>query len=506
MSLKKNILANLGGKIWTLIIAFVSLPLYIRFSGIEGYGLIGFYSTLFATLYLFEFGISTTVNREIAKTLHIAEQFDDTRDLIRSFEVIYWSVGIILAIGIFFLAPFIAERWLRNEYIENEVVINSIILMGATIAFQWPVSLYSGGLMGLERQDILNILFSGFNTLKAIISILVLYFIPSDFIAFFIFQFIITVIYAVVILIVFWRIVPNGTRSPRFNPYALRKVWNFTIGVGATGIVTFLLSNLDKILLSNILTLTDFGYYNIANQVNIATRISSGAVFQAIFPRFSKLYVEQDYRKIVRLYHEGSQFISLIVFPVSVTFSFFSYEILYCWMQSKDIAESSAMIASILVAGSAFNAILGIPYDMTVAYGWSMFGLYQNIISVFIIVPLMLLLVSSYGATGAAMSWFFLNFCYFLVSPVIMARKILPKGEIAIWYLNDIGRPLFICILIVAFFRFIFPSNSSLCIQAIIILFVWITAQLLSFLSLPLMRKRIKNHIIFLLKGRLKKF
>ena len=41
-SIKINIAANLVGKIWAAVIAILLIPQYIKYLGIESYGLVGF--------------------------------------------------------------------------------------------------------------------------------------------------------------------------------------------------------------------------------------------------------------------------------------------------------------------------------------------------------------------------------------------------------------------------------------------------------------------------------
>jgi len=41
--LKLNIIANYTGKAWTALMSLAFIPLYIKFIGIEAYGLIGFF-------------------------------------------------------------------------------------------------------------------------------------------------------------------------------------------------------------------------------------------------------------------------------------------------------------------------------------------------------------------------------------------------------------------------------------------------------------------------------
>jgi O-antigen/teichoic acid export membrane protein len=271
----------------------------------------------------------------------------------------------------------------------------------------------------------------------------------------------------------------------------LRNVWRFTTGLGATAAVTFLLSNLDKLILSKFVSLTAFGHFNVANQLNLASRMISAAVFQALFPRFSALYAggEDKERELVDLYHQGSQLISMLVFPVSITLAMFSAEILQIWLHNEDIARSAALIASVLIVGSALNAALGIPYEMTVARGWSMYGFYQNLVSAFVIVPLMLALVWTKGALGAAVGWLVLNLGYLVVAAPIMASRTVPKGELSRWYVMDVGLPLVVCAAVGVAMRLAMQSYWSMVVQVIWIAGTWLLTQMAILIVLPRIRR-----------------
>ena len=61
-----SIVANFLGQGWSAVLGFVLLPFYLHLMGAEAFGLIGFYQTLLVTLNVFDFGFSTTINRELA--------------------------------------------------------------------------------------------------------------------------------------------------------------------------------------------------------------------------------------------------------------------------------------------------------------------------------------------------------------------------------------------------------------------------------------------------------
>jgi len=69
--------------------ALLFIPLYIKFLGIEAYGLIGLFMTMQALFMLLDMGLGATVNREMARLSVLPDKAQEMRDLVRSLEVIY---------------------------------------------------------------------------------------------------------------------------------------------------------------------------------------------------------------------------------------------------------------------------------------------------------------------------------------------------------------------------------------------------------------------------------
>jgi len=183
-TLKKNVLANFGGKAWSGLIQLVFVPLYIKFLGMEALGLIGFFIMLRGLLRLLDLGLSTTLNRELARR-SASGNVQEARDLVRTMEWIYWSIAIVIAAGIIVVAPWIAISWVNVKGLTAQSVQHAIVLMGLVIAVQWPFSLYSGGLAGLQKQVLLNIIRASMSTIKAGGAVLVLWLISRSIEAYF---------------------------------------------------------------------------------------------------------------------------------------------------------------------------------------------------------------------------------------------------------------------------------------------------------------------------------
>jgi O-antigen/teichoic acid export membrane protein len=87
-SVKKNIVANFAGKAWASIMSLVFIPLYIKFMGIEAYGLIGIFVSLIAILAILDMGLSSTLSRELARLSTSEDTAQESKDLVRTMEFV----------------------------------------------------------------------------------------------------------------------------------------------------------------------------------------------------------------------------------------------------------------------------------------------------------------------------------------------------------------------------------------------------------------------------------
>src|SRR6266403_3735277 len=153
---KLALLANFAGSGWSTLVQLICVPLYIKFLGIEAFGLIGFYLMFQAMLQILDLGVSPTVNREMARYSVQWDKADEARDLVRTLEVGYWLIGVAIGALVLAAAPVIAAHWIKASAISVRAVSHAVMIMGVLSIFQWPLSFYQGALMGLRRQVLFN--------------------------------------------------------------------------------------------------------------------------------------------------------------------------------------------------------------------------------------------------------------------------------------------------------------------------------------------------------------
>lgn len=439
--LKRNILANFGGNIWTAVISLAFIPLYIRFMGIEAYGLVGFFATLQAMFFLLDLGLSTTLNRELAGLSAQQDKGQEMRDLVRTLEVIYWAVAAVIGVAVLALAPLIAHRWLQAKQLSPAAVQQAIMTMGLVITFQWPFSFYSGGLRGLERQVLLNSITVGMVTLRGVGAVLILWLVSPTIQAFFTWQVAISVLQTSLVALFLWRSLPKMGIPANFQGQLLWRIWRFAGGMSGITLSALILTQLDKVILSNLLTLEMFGYYTLAGVIGNGLYVFISPVFNAVFPRLSALAAVGDTETLKRLYHSSSQLMAVLILPLAAVVALFSFDMLLLWTGNAETARNAAPIVSMLVIGTALNGLMNLPYALQLAHGWTSLGLRINTFLILTLVPAIFFMATHYGAVGGAAVWVALNGIYMLIGVPLTHRRLL-KGEARRWFVEDVGLPL----------------------------------------------------------------
>jgi O-antigen/teichoic acid export membrane protein len=411
----------------------------------------------------------------------------EMRNLVRSLEVIYWSIAILIGITVIAMAPFIAQHWVKAEQLSAQTIEQAILIMGFAMALQWPASFYSGGLMGLQRQVLLNVIIIGMSTLSGAGAVLVLWLISPTIQAFFSWQIIISSINTCLLAWFLWHRLPYTGKTATFQKQLLAGVWRFAAGMFGIGILATILTQLDKIILSKMLTLEMFGYYTLAGVVALSLYRLIAPLFSAIYPRFTQLVTLGDRDGLKQLYHKSCQLMSVLILPVTVVVAMFSYEILLIWTQNPLTAEKAHLLVSILICGTALNGLMNIPYALQLANGWTKLSLYGNLIAVIIMAPMIIYLTSQYGALGGASVWVILNSGYFLIGIPFMHRRLLISEKWR-WYGQDVGLPLAASLIIAGLGRFFMAGQMSQVATALYLGIVSISTLAITAMATPVTR------------------
>lgn len=490
--IKVNIIANILGRFWGVLSTVIFIPVYVKFLGVESYGLVGIFASLQGLMAMADMGLSATLNREMARLSTVEENVQELQDTVRTIEVIYGLIVLLITIIVLCLSPVIAHHWVKSKTLSVTSVESAVQLMSFALAFQIAFSLYQGGLLGLQRQVQLNVIVITMGLLRSVATILVLWRISPRIEAFFLCQAIFSLFQLLWARIVVWQRLRNANLVACFRWSIIRNIRTYAAGILGVTIASTVLLQMDKVILSKMLTLELFGYYTLAwtfSQVPVS--VLSGPVYQAVFPQLTQYVVSNDTIKLRELYHQSSQVVSLLVMPVVFIITLFSKECLFLWLGNTVAVNNTYRLAALLAIGSGVSSILILPYALTLAHSWTKLSLWLNIVNIVLLVPLLIFLTNQYGAIGACICWIILNTICLVVFVSLMHRRIL-IGEQWQWYSKDILVPFLASLLPVLLCRYFFNELTfSRPLILATLVFTWILSVIFTALALPMARKLI---------------
>jgi O-antigen/teichoic acid export membrane protein len=478
-------IANYMGRGWSALMGLAFIPMYARLMGVEAMGVIGLFVTLQALCLLLDAGLSTTLNRELARMSLDPKNANDMRNLLRTFEAPFWASSCVGGLIIFALAPFIAHHWVHVLLISPNSVQIAIRLMGVVLFFQLPLSLYGGGLLGLQRQIEYSLLNALWYTLRFAGAILALKFFGATLLTFFVWQVVVSVLASGLSALVLWRSLPKGIGRARFDRSLLASRWKFAAGLGGISLTLLILNNVDKVILSRAVSLQAFGYYTLAWTLANAVRILADPLYVTFFPRMSQVWASGDQTELAALYHTVCRLMAIAIIPLGLTMAFFAPEALLCWTRSPLMVENTTSLVRLLAVGNVCLALTIVPYALQLASGWTGLAFWSNLVAAALLVPLMAVLASRYGTLGGGIAWTALNASYLVVTVALMHRKLLP-GHLRHWALSDVGQPLLAVALTLSVARVLLPHVQSPLNALMAIGFAYAFAQLASVIASPL--------------------
>lgn len=417
------------------------LPLYIRYLGIEAFGLIGLFAVFTAALAVLDLGMKPTLGREMARFTGGHHDTQAIRDLLRSIEWIGIGIAILITSVIALGSNWLASGWLQIDQLPISTVAQALTIMGLVVALRFVEGIYRSSIIGLQRQVSYNIVSGIMATFRAGGAVLVLGWVSPTIEAFFYWQALMSLLTLVALGWLTYAAIPGDGRDGRFSIPALRGIWRFAGGIFGITVLGMMLTQIDKVLLSKLLSLTDFGFYALAAMVAGALYMVVAPVTQAWYPRLCELHARNDAEGIVTAYHSAAQLVSVVAGSMAIVLILFSESILLVWTRDAELAERVAPILSLLMMAHLLNTLTHVPYYTQLAHGWTGLILRFGVIALAVYAPVIMWVTPRYGAEGVALSLVILNMGYLGFVVYFMHRRIL-RREAVHWFFYDLLRPL----------------------------------------------------------------
>ncbi len=332
--------------------------------------------------------------------------------------------------------------------------------MAWVIAVRWPVGLYIGALSGLQQQVSMNTILVVVAVLNWAGAALVLWLFDSTIQLFFFWQLLVAVISVVLYVVLTWFYMPGNFSQARFSWVLLKQLIPFTMSVTATSVFGTILLQADKLIVSAMLPLKTFAYYALAAMIAEAILLLATPISSAVFPKMTQMIGNgADRNELKHFFHLSSQAVNTVIIPLALVLAFFSYDVLFAYTGSHEIARNASVILPVLSIAKLLQANMLNLYSLQLAFGEMKLALYINIVSVGFFLPTVFLLVNKFGMVGAAIAWLILTFFYVFIAMPLVFHKILPKQWFH-WFKVDFLLPLTCVAITVYILNFVIDLNN----------------------------------------------
>jgi O-antigen/teichoic acid export membrane protein len=452
--LRKNIIANYVSQAYVTIVGIALLPIYIKYMGSEAYGLVGFFAMLQAWFGILDLGLTPTISRETARFQGGALSAFEFKQLYRVLSLIFSIVAIIGGGCLFLISDIISTDWLKIESLSKYEVVISVQIMAVSVALRWMCGLYRGVVSGFERL----VWLSGFNAIVATLRFVGVFVSMWSFgytpIVFFTHQLCVALLEIFGLWLKTYFLIPNNKQLNQKVSYSfapIRPLLKFSLTVAFTAGVWVFVTQTDKLVLSGILSLKDYGYFTLAVLVANGIMVIGGPISSAIMPRMARLHAENKHDEMITIYHQCTQLVAIIAGSAAITLIVAAEPLLNAWTGDESLAKLAAPILRFYAAGNLFLAMSAFVYYLQYAKGDLRYHFIGNIGLAIVLIPSIVLSATYYGGEGAGLVWLIANALFFTTWCAYVHYKLEPGLHVK-WLKNDvikvIGPSLFVALLI----------------------------------------------------------
>lgn len=497
-SLKFNIIASYVSQLYVTGVGILILPLYIKYMGAEAYGLVGFFTMLQAFFTMLDLGLTPTIGRETARFHGGSMSALIYRQLLRALTVIFFLIAVIGGLGLWLFADIIATRWLTVETLSLNVVTFAIQVMAISVALRWLCGLYRGVVTGSEKLVWVSVFNVFIATLRFVAVFFSMWFYGYTPIVFFIHQFVVAVIELLGLWLMARVLIPNKKLIAEpigwsFKP--IKPVLKFALTIAFTSSVWVLVTQTDKLILSGILPLEEYGYFTLAVLVASGIMIISSPISSAIMPRMARLHAENNYDELISVYRNCTQVVSVIAGSASITLVVTAKPLLIAWTGDLYLAEQAAPVLRLYATGNLFLCVAAFSYYLQYAKGNLRYHLIGNFGLVIILIPSVIYAATHYGALGAGYVWLTMNALFLFGWVAYVHHKLEPNLHYT-WLMKDVLRTILSTAVIAVIINLLNITPVTRLSSLICIILTGLTLFLTAMLSSPIVKKNLKDKLI----------
>lgn len=363
--LVRNSAANFAAAALPAVAMLVTLPLIVRFLGVEDYGVLTMVMAI--TGYFAVVDINVT-----AGSVKYISEYHAKRDLERVYQVVsfgalfYLVLGFVGAVGIYLAAPW-AIAWLF-ELPPDKIELTIEVMRLAALGFLFgQLQVYLNSIpQALHRFDLTALLESFFGTLIPVFSVFLLWqgYGLKELVVLRVAG---SALHGLILVAVVLHVLP-GFRLRRPTAETASKLWGFSGYAYLNRLAAMTYAQADKIIVGSLLGMSALAHYSVATQ--IIGRIT-GLTFRltsVLYPAASAMEARGEMDHLKRIYFTASRYITFLNGATILLVCLYGREILHYWM-GPEFATEGYWVMVFMAVAMFVDSLTTIPSLLNDAFG-----------------------------------------------------------------------------------------------------------------------------------------
>jgi O-antigen/teichoic acid export membrane protein len=425
-NMRSNIFYNYFAQIFLATISLVTLPFLLQILGAELYAFVAILFMIQTIFSVLDGGFSGSLSREFALNRKKSTRSYNSKKLLNKTEYIFATLAIFGSFFVYLISSFISNYWLRLSIISPDDAQIYIGIIGIIAAIRLWSGLYRSVLIGYEKQKLLSLINIAIASCRYIFILPLLDIFENAGFIFFLYQLALAIFEIILLKIVANKAIDEDKLVTSEGCYCFRSILKTSSQIWLLTLVWVAANQIDKLLLSRLLSLQDFGYFSVISSLSAGILLLGAPVGNAVMPNLSRFIKLNNHEESRRVYFAASKLVSMAGFSVALTLIAVPKHVLFLFVNDVKVSADFSTLLQYYSIGSFFLLMSGMTFLLKQSSGDLSENIKQNIYYLVLIVFLMIAATSLLDLEGAAYAWFFSNLILiiFIIKPLNVINKI----------------------------------------------------------------------------------
>ncbi len=391
------ITTNILKYVFLIPIQFIMVPIYLKYLGVDLYGIWILINTFFFTFAFCEFNITISLMKYIPE-YRVREEYLAINKVVNTVSICLLVSAVIVLFLLFLFLDKIIQIFFRDTFYISETIKTVFFIMMLVFVCNLLIFLLYSIFSGLQRYDLrnyLNIFVSVFTAIGMFIVLVN----GGGLIQMAMVNFIISFFSIIFFIFILKHIFPQLNWSLHFFDFSiLKNIYSYSLKIFITtlsGIANF---HLPKLILGYFLGSSYVSYFHIGHALVYYTREIPGLLSQPILSATSELNTRNERKNIENLYLWTNKYINILGLLICVGLFIFSKEFVTLWL-GRDYNEV-ILLVKILSVAYFINNFTYSPVNILFGVGKPEYPMYTAILNSLLTAVFGIVLTNKYGYNG----------------------------------------------------------------------------------------------------------